>query len=112
MNEELKKYYDKVQDFVSEKEFLKVFQETKKDNSDNSLMTDDDIANMVVGKYKDEKNKSESGEKKLKFEDLEGGQENITVTGKVMSIANPKSFKTRKGAKGKLCNIILADDTK
>lgn len=112
MNEELKEYYEKIKDKMSEEEFLNEIEKRKEENSDISFIDNNDsaIADMIVGEYLNEKNESHFSEKDLKFKDLEG-QENITIIGKVMSIANPKSFKTRKGAKGKLCNVILADDT-
>ncbi len=112
MDEELRKEYEKIKDYMSEEKFLNKFEELKKNYEGHSFMGDKDIAELITGEFITEKTESKASNKNLKFEDLESGQENITVIGKVMSISNPKSFRTRKGKDGKLCNIILADDTK
>ncbi|WP_461461047.1 OB-fold nucleic acid binding domain-containing protein [Methanobrevibacter sp.] len=113
MDEEIREEYEKIKDHISEEEFLNKFDELKKSYEDHSFMGDMDIARMITGEYLTEEVKdTQASTKSLKLADLEAGQEKLTVVGRVMSIANPKNFTTRKGAPGKLCNVTLADDTK
>ena len=42
---------------------------------------------------------------------LEIGKQDVNISGRVISISNPKKFTTRKGGKGQVCNVELADNT-
>lgn len=111
MDEEIKEEYEKIKDVMSEDEFLKLLEEKKKSYDNIDFMDDVDIARLITGEYIQESVESKTEGVINKLADLEAGQEHITVIGKVMSIANQKTFKTRKGNEGKLCNINIADDT-
>lgn len=113
MEEEIRKYYEEVKDKISEEQFLSEVDAYMEDNKDNPFMTKSSAAEMVVNEYVDNKNEilSETEEyAKDKISKLEPTR-GINITGTVMSISNIKSFKTRKGDPGKLCNVELADDT-
>ena len=57
MNEELKEYYEKIKDKMSEEEFLNEIEKRKEENSDISFIDNNDsaIADMIVGEYLNEK---------------------------------------------------------
>ena len=111
MDEEIQKEYEKIKDKISEEDFLKLLEEKKESYGDVDFMDDIDIARLITGEYITESVESKTDGVINKLEDLEAGQDHISVIGKVMSISNQKSFKTRKGNAGKLCNISIADDT-
>jgi replication factor A1 len=48
---------------------------------------------------------------KLKIEELLPGMRKVNVVGKVIKIFPVRAFKTQKNGEGKVCNLILADDT-
>ena len=114
MTEELQERYDKIKDQLTEEEFFARMEEFKKDNSHASFMSDVTFADMVVGEYKTEEievvsEKPEFQDKSIK--DLEDGSKDITIAGRVISISNKRSFKTRKGKDGEVCNVELRDNT-
>lgn len=115
MTEDILEKYQKVQDKISQEEFLarmKVFK-------DNDPMSDFSIdystyADMVVGELIDEEPEvmSEKPEYAIDTIDkLEKGSRDVTISGRVISISNPRSFKTRKGKSGEVCNLELQDNT-
>ncbi|WP_298498877.1 OB-fold nucleic acid binding domain-containing protein [uncultured Methanobrevibacter sp.] len=114
MTEELQERYDKIKDQITEEEFFARMQEFKDQNAHASFMGDVTFADMVVGEYRTEEvevvsEKPEFSNKTIS--DLEDGSKDVSVTGRVVSISNKKSFKTRKGAEGELCNVELQDNT-
>ncbi len=116
MTEEIQEYYDKVKDKVSEDEFFKRMEVFKKENANISFMGDTDFANMVVTELEDKEEVVETisetpeySEKAIK--DLEDGSKDVHVSGRVISISNKRSFKTRKGNEGEVCNVELQDNT-
>ena len=114
MTEELQEYYDKVKDEITEEEFLAKMKEQKIENSHNPYMDDVSLANLVVGQYVTEEVEtvSERPEFAVKsIKDLEEGSKDATVSGRVISISNKRSFKTRKGNEGEVCNVELQDNT-
>ena len=112
IKEEIKKEYERIKDKIPYDDFLKKMEERKHDYEDVSFMSDLDIARTITGEYINEENTplSEKNEQK-KISELVSGQDNISVTGRIMHISNVKKFTSRKGKNGKLANIILADDT-
>jgi replication factor A1 len=48
---------------------------------------------------------------KLKIEELLPGMRKVNVTGKVIKLFPVRAFKTQKNGEGKVCNLILADET-
>jgi replication factor A1 len=48
---------------------------------------------------------------KLKIEELLPGMRKVNTLGKVISVFQPRSFKTKKGDEGKVANLFIADDT-
>ena len=116
MTEELQEYYDKVKDKITQEEFFERMNVFKKENADISFMGDVDFANMVVSELQDKVEEvetiSERPEYSDKFiKDLEDGSKDVNVTGRVISISNKRSFKTRKGKAGEVCNVELQDNT-
>ena len=112
IKEEIKKEYERIKDKIPYEDFLKKMEERKHDYEDVSFMSDLDIARTITGEYINEENTplSEKNEQK-KISELVSGQDNISVTGRIMHISNVKKFTSRKGKNGKLANIILADET-
>ena len=96
MDEEIQKEYEKIKDKISEEDFLKLLEEKKESYGDVDFMDDIDIARLITGEYITESVESKTDGVINKLEDLEAGQDHISVIGKVMSISNQKSFKTRK----------------
>ncbi|MDZ4171244.1 MAG: OB-fold nucleic acid binding domain-containing protein [Methanobacteriaceae archaeon] len=114
MNEEMKQEYKKIEDKLSEEEFLKRMNEMKKDYADVSFMNEIDIARMIVGEFINEKNAPLSGKKEHtmdKISKMEEGADNLKIKGRVMRVSNPKPFTSRKGKNGKVANVVLADET-
>lgn len=113
MSDEILEKYDKVKDEISQEEFLKRMEEiNKKEN--NPFMTDDSLADMVVGEFINEKNDILSEKEEYStntISKLEIGKQDVNISGRVISISNPKKFTTRKGGKGQVCNVELADNT-
>jgi replication factor A1 len=48
---------------------------------------------------------------KLKIEELLPGMRKVNVVGKVIKIFPVRAFKTQKNGEGKVCNLLLADET-
>jgi replication factor A1 len=48
---------------------------------------------------------------KLKIEELLPGMRKVNVVGKVIKLFPVRAFKTQKNGEGKVCNLILADET-
>ena len=111
---ELREEYDKVKNQISEEDFLKRLNEFKNQESENPFLDVVGLAKMVVGEYVTEEvdaisEQPEFQDKSIK--DLEKGSRDETVEGRVISISNPRSFKTRKGDSGEVCNVQLKDNT-
>ena len=116
MTEELKEYYDKVKDKVSEEKFLSRMNELKNENADISFYTDDTFAGMVVSEFEDKEEEVETISDRPEYSnksisDLEKDSRGANVSGRVISISNKRSFKTRKGKSGEVCNVELQDNT-
>lgn len=114
MTEDLQERYDKVSDKLSQDEFFSRMEHFRQQESHNPFMTDVSLADMVVGELVDEKNEmlSEKPEFNVNTIDkLEKGSRDVTVAGRIISISNKKSFKTRKGQSGEVCNVELKDST-
>ncbi|MBE6495808.1 MAG: replication protein A [Methanobrevibacter thaueri] len=114
MTDELKEKYDKVRDQISEEEFFQRMEKFRQQESENPFMTDDGLADMVVGELITEEVEaitSEMDDDVKPIEDIEKGSRDATVAGRVISISNPRSFKTRKGQSGEVCNLQLKDNT-
>ena len=114
MTDELLERYNKVKDKISEEGFFARMAEFKKENENVSFMNDVSFADMVVGELMTEEvesvsEKAEHSDKTIA--DLEDGSKDTNVSGRVLSISNPRSFKTRKGGKGEVCNVELQDNT-
>ncbi|WP_405305316.1 OB-fold nucleic acid binding domain-containing protein [Methanobrevibacter sp.] len=114
MTEEILEIYDKVKNQITEEDFLARMVELKKENAHNSFMNDVSFANMAAGELHTEEvevisEKPEIASKSIS--ELENGAREATVSGRVISISNKRSFKTRKGGKGEVCNVELQDNT-
>ena len=114
MSEDLKERYEKVKDQLSEEEFFERMEKFRQQESHNPFMTDVSLADMVVGELVDETNEMVSEKPEFNIDTidkLEKGTRDVTIAGRVMSISNPRSFKTRKGDSGEVCNVELKDNT-
>ena len=116
MTEEIQEYYDKVSDKVSQDEFFQRMEVFKKENADISFMGATDFAKMVVSELEDKVEEVETLSETAEYsdksiKDLEEGSKDVHVSGRVISISNKRSFKTRKGKEGEVCNVELQDNT-
>ena len=114
MTEDIREKYNKVKDKISEEAFLKRMAEFKEQEIENPFMNPSGFADMVVGELIDEEVEtvSERPEYSNKtISDLENNSKDTVISGRVISISNPRSFKTRKGGKGEVCNVELQDNT-
>ena len=116
MTEEIQEYYDKVKDQLSEEEFFNKMEERKLENSDNPFMGEADFAKMVVDELEDKEEEVETISERPEYatksiDKLEKGATDAIIEGRVISISNKRSFKTRKGKEGEVCNVELQDNT-
>lgn len=114
MTEDILEKYDKVKNQISQEDFLKRMDEFKANDGDNPFMNASGYADMVVGEFVTEEvetvsEKPEFSDKTIS--DLEKNSRDVTISGRVISISNPRSFKTRKGQSGEVCNVELQDNT-
>ena len=114
MTDDLLEKYNKVKDQITQEEFLARMAEFKKQESSNPFMNDSGFADMVVGELLDEEVEVVSEKPEFAVDSiskLEDGRRDATISGRVISISNKRSFKTRKGGKGEVCNVELQDNT-
>jgi replication factor A1 len=114
MADDILELYNKVQDQISKEDFLKRMEYFREKESHNPFLTDFSLAEMVVGELHTEEVEviSEKPEFAVDTIDkLEKGSRGVTIAGRVISISNPRSFKTRKGTSGEVCNVELQDNT-
>ena len=115
MTDEIKEIYVQVKDEISEEDFLAKMKEYKDNDPLTGFQIDDTLyAKQVVGEFVTEKPDSISDNPVYSdktISDLEKGANGQVISGRVISISNPRSFKTRKGGEGKVCNVELQDNT-
>ena len=114
MTEDLQERYDKVKDQISVEEFFTRMEEFRQKEIENPFMTDVGLADMVVGELVTDEVETVSERPEYNIDTidkLEKGSRDVTVAGRVISISNPRSFKTRKGQSGEVCNVELKDNT-
>ena len=101
---------------ITKEDFIARMNEFKnRDNLGADFIVDDTpYAEMVAGELKDEEVETISERPEYAvdtIDKLEKNSRDVTVSGRVVSISNPRSFKTRKGASGEVCNVELQDNT-
>ncbi len=121
MEDEIKEYYNKVKDKVTEEEFEEKMEYFRNLNENPGFMDDSSYAAQAVSFFTpDEEKRIDDFEEKTenynvtKIEDIKEtpkGDYSISISGTVMSIGDPKVFTTKNGKKGKLANVVIADDT-
>ena len=114
MTDDILEKYNKVKNQITEEEFLARMSEFKEQESSNPFMNDSGFADMVVGELLDEEVEVVSEKPEFAVDSiskLEDGKRDATISGRVISISNKRSFKTRKGGKGEVCNVELQDNT-
>ncbi|MBE6499269.1 MAG: replication protein A [Methanobrevibacter thaueri] len=114
MTEDIKELYDKVKNQITEEDFLKRMEEFRQKESSNPFLDAFGFAEMVVGELHIEEPEMVSEKPEFAIDSidkLESGSRGITISGRVISISNPRSFKTRKGQEGQVCNVELQDNT-
>ena len=107
MSDELKERFDKVKDQISEEEFFERIEKFREQEIENPFMTDTSLADMVVGELVTEEPEMVSEKPEFAIDTidkLEANSRDVTVAGRVISISNPRSFKTRKGQNGQVQN--------
>ena len=114
--DKIQKLFDKVKDKITEEDFFKRMEVFKNENVDISFMGDVDFAKMVVDELQDQEEEVETISERPEYsdksiKDLEDGSKEVNVSGRVTSISNKRSFKTRKGKEGEVCNVELQDNT-
>ena len=99
MTEELQERYDKVKDQISEEEFFKRMEFYRKREEGNTFVNSDvQFADLVVFEYISEEPEKISERPEYNIDtiaNLEKGGRGVTISGRVISISNPRSFKTR-----------------
>lgn len=114
MTDELLEKYNQIKEFISEEEFLAKMNALKKENSDISFMNEESFADQIIGEYIVKENEVLTEKEEYSADSiglLEDGDKDKSFTGRVMTISNPRSFKTRKGNSGKVCNVDVEDKT-
>ena len=114
MTNELLEKYNQIKDYMSEDEFLDEMNKLKKENSDVSFMNEETFADQIVGRYVESENEILTEREEYSSDNiglLEDGDKDKSFTGVVKTISNPRSFKTRKGNSGKVCNVDVEDKT-
>jgi replication factor A1 len=113
MSEDLQERYDKVKHLISKEEFFEGIEKFRQQEIENPFMTDVSLADMVVGELIDEEPERHADPPEFvkTINELEANSRDVTVAGRVVSISNPRSFKTRKGQSGEVCNVELKDNT-
>ena len=114
MDEDLKERFDKVKDQISEEEFFERIEKFRQREIENPFMNDVSLADMVVGELVNEEVETISEKPEFAIDTidkLEANSRDVTVAGRVISISNPRSFKTRKGQNGEVQNVELKDNT-
>ena len=111
MDNEILELYEQVKDKLTIEEFQARINDISKENEAFDFMNDLSSAKLVVANIlgPSEDDQKSNGEI-LNIGDLEQGSQ-AAIVGRIMSISNPKSFKTRKGKSGQVCNIELEDNT-
>ena len=114
MTNELLEKYNQIKDYMSEDEFLDEMNKLKKENSEVSFMNEETFADQIVGRYVESENEILTEREEYSSDNiglLEDGDKDKSFTGVVKTISNPRSFKTRKGNSGKVCNVDVEDKT-
>ena len=112
IKEEIKREYERIKDKLPYEDFLEKMDERKKEYADVSFMNDLDIARTITGEYINETNQpiTEKNESK-KIVELTAGEDNVSVSGRIMHISNIKRFTSRKGKGGKRAKMVIADES-
>ena len=114
MTDELLEKYNQIKEFISEDEFLEEMNKLKKENSEVSFMNEETFADQIIGRYVEKENEILMDREEYSSDSiglLEDGDKDKSFVGTVKTISNPRSFKTRKGNSGKVCNVDVEDKT-
>ncbi|MCD7781177.1 MAG: OB-fold nucleic acid binding domain-containing protein [Methanosphaera sp.] len=109
--EYIKERYQEVKEKVEYKNFLNDANEIN-DENDDPFTTEKQVLDMVVEKYKDNRNIQQTHTNQVqKISSLIEGNGNISIQGRLLSISNIKTFTTKKGREGKVANLTVEDST-
>lgn len=107
-----KERYQEVKDKVEYKDFLNDINEIKEENRDSPFITEDQIIDMAIEKYANNKNIQQTHMNQVQeISSLIEGNGNISIQGRLISISNIKTFKTKAGREGKVANLTVEDNT-
>lgn len=124
MDDEIReKFYEKVKHVMTEEEFDKKLESLKNENKDISFMDEESCALQIVSECTPNEVKEEKAREEINDDDhfvrtsiadlteTDKSDNTTAISGRVISIGNPKVFKSKNGKEGQLCNVELADDT-
>ena len=90
-----KERYQEVKDKVEYKDFLNDINEIKEENRDSPFITEDQIIDMAIEKYANNKNIQQTHMNQVQeISSLIEGNGNISIQGRLISISIIKTFKT------------------
>jgi len=94
---------------ISREEFLKKVEERKK--SLGNYFTDETIANLVASELGVKVSKKFEREFETRIEHLVSGLNDVTLSGRILSIYPVQTFKRGFDKKGKVARLVIADQT-
>ncbi len=108
----IKERYQEIKDKVEYKEFRTQVLEVAQEQQDNPFQTEEQLVSMVVENYSGRRNIQQTHSNQVQeISSLIEGNGNISIQGRLMSISNVKTFRTKKGREGKVANLIVQDET-
>ncbi len=108
----IKERYQEVKDKVEYKEFRTQVLEVAEEQKDNPFQTEEQLVSMVVENYSGRTNIQQTHNNQVQeISSLIEGNGNISIQGRLISISNVKSFKTKKDREGKVANLTVQDKT-
>jgi len=107
--EEIIRKLRKARPEISREEFLKMVEERKK--SLGNYFTDETIAKLVASEFGVKFSKKFEREFKTRIEHLVSGLNDVTVSGKILSIYPAQTFRRGLDKEGKVARLVIADQT-
>ena len=107
--EEIIRKLRKARPEISREEFLKMVEERKK--SLGNYFTEETIAKLVASEFGVKFSKKFEREFKTRIEHLVSGLNDVTVSGKILSIYPAQTFRRGLDKEGKVARLVIADQT-
>lgn len=109
--ERIKERYQEVKEKVEFKQFHDEIREVSKGYDDSPYFTEDQVIDLIVNKYSESENLQQIHSEIQKISSLIDGNGNVVIQGRIISISNIKTFKTKAGKEGKVANLTVEDST-